>query len=421
MLLARLRLVRFPSTLLAGGLLAICLGAVPGLAQHRDELPEESSILFPAAFRVEPVIENAIDASSPGWESSRSGAPTNTARYSAEWVGKLAAAKAPLGSLLQSDYEADRAALGNPSKSQRRSLEMRRRSQEFLMARQSQLLASKAMEIHFGIATIEAAENIQLESQAELKMQQARQDSAVDSGIGILDPSRIARLTTALADQQTEARTKTVQLRSQLSLLVDPSIACGYLAEPMEIPPCPPPVLNNCDLIAEAFAGRPDLQGLVYLRSQLTIETLDVARWISDSLTRNPASSLSVASGSCFCLSKLFIRKNKHDEEVELCHRLALLDKAIATLRENIASEVDIAIEKQRSAAERYCLAVERIEAWRQRIEQLRQYGDQVRPLFDEEAEAISGWYQTRGEAIQRQGDWHQAIVQLATAVGSIP
>ncbi len=229
------------------------------------------------------------------------------------------------------------------------------------------------------------------------------------------------RLSTSLDDQRIEAESKASQLRSQLSLLVGTSIACNYLAESMEIPPCPPLNVNSCDYIAEAYSHRCDLIGLIYLRRHLTIETLEVARWMSDILTVSAPATFFTNGLPGLSLVNVLFSRHRNDDEAELCSRLALLDQAIAALREKIASEVDVAVEKQRAAAERYCNAVQRIEQWRLRLEQLQRYGDQVKPLLDDEAEALSNWFQARADAVQRQGDWHQAIVELSLAVGALP
>lgn len=368
---------------------------------------------------IQPVVENQVEPG-PSNESS----PTfheHRPRHAAAWVAHQAASRVPLGNLMRADLQADRSSVVKPTDKQKAVLQLRDRVQEFRIARQTQIASAKAMEIHFGLATIEALQNIQSQSRASLDLQRQRQDRAVELGIGILDPGAVGRLSTTLDDQRIELESKAAQLRSRLALLVGTSIACGYSAEPMEIPPCPPPMLNSCDYITEAYTHRCDLVGLVFLRRHLTVETLEVARWMSDILTASaPATFFTNGIPGLSLINVLFAR-HRNDDEAELRSRLALLDQAIATLREKIASEVDIAVEKQRAAAERYCNAVQRVEQWQTRIDQLQRYGDQVKPLLDDEAEALSNRFQAQADAVQRQGDWHQAIVELSLAVGALP
>ena len=117
----------------------------------------------------------------------------------------------------------------------------------------------------------------------------------------------------------------------------------------------------------------------------------------------------------------MFSSHEKRARHEELCERLAMLDEAIAGLRAKIASEVDIALSKQSTAYLRFSNTQEQIELWRHRIAQLRNYGDQVKALPAEESEAEIQVLQVQSERVQRQGEWHQAIVELALAVGCIP
>jgi hypothetical protein len=289
------------------------------------------------------------------------------------------------------------------------------------MARQASVTASQAMEIHYGLATIEALQGIQTESRSELQLQQQRQDKAIEVGVSMLDPSGVQRLLITLRDQEIETASKAPQLRSKLSVLVGTAIACPYLPEAMSTPPCPPQILDSCEFINLAYSRRCDLLGLVYLRKNLTVETLDVARWMTDILTATPPATVTATNIPGVSIIRLLFSNRKENEEAELCERLAMLDRSIIAMRSQIASEVDIAIEKQRSASERYCTALERIQLWRARIDQLREYGDKFKPLLEEESSALNSWYQARAEAIQRQGDWHQALVELSLAVGAIP
>jgi hypothetical protein len=322
---------------------------------------------------------------------------------------------------MRSDLKADSSSIRKPNERQRAVLSLRKRIQEFRMARQASIAASQAMEIHFGLATIEALQAIQLESQSELQRQQQRQDKAIELGVSMLDPMAIQRLMVALRDQEIETATKSPQLRSKLAVLVGTTIACPYMPEFMTSPVCPPPILDPCEFINLAYAQRCDLLGLVYLRKNLTVETLDVARWMTDILTATPPATVTATAIPGVSLIRLLFSNRHQNEEAELRERLAMLDKSIIAMRSQIASEVDIAIEKQRSAAERYCNALERIQLWQTRIDQLREYGDKFKPLLEEESSAQHSWYQARAEAIQRQGDWHQALVELSLAVGSIP
>lgn len=346
---------------------------------------------------------------------------TGGQQYSAEWIGCRAAANIPLADLMRGDLKADSSSIQKPNSKQRATLALRNRLQEFRIARQSQIAASQAMMIHYGLATLEALQSIQSETNEEIRLQQARQDKAIEMGVTILDPMALPRLLNSLHDQEIESLSKASQLRSQLTVLVGTRIACSYRPNAMTEPVCPPPFLDTCEYLNYALSHRCDLLGLVHLRNNLTVETLDVARWMSDVLTATPPATLTATSIPGISFIRLLLSQKHRDDDAELCERLKMLDEAIGTLRTQIASDVDIAVAKQRSAAERYCNAIERVQLWKTRIDQLRAYGEKIKPMLDEEASAQQNWLQSRSDAIQRQGDWHQAIVELGLAIGNIP
>ncbi len=82
-------------------------------------------------------------------------------QYSAEWIGCRAAANIPLADLMRGDLKADSSSIQKPNSKQRATLVLRNRLQEFRIARQSQIAASQAMMIHYGLATLEALQSIQ--------------------------------------------------------------------------------------------------------------------------------------------------------------------------------------------------------------------------------------------------------------------
>jgi hypothetical protein len=373
-------------------------------------------------FLVPAISDPAPSSSETRISPSTISGPENIAhRHSAEWIGCRAAAKVPLADLMRGDLKADSSSIQKPNSKQRATLGLRNRLQEYRIARQSQLAASQAMQIHYGLATLEALKSIQSESREEIRLQQMRQDKAIEMGVTILDPLALQRLLNTLQDQEIEAASKATQLRSQLMVLVGTNIACSYLPEVMTEPVCPPPTLDPCEYLMYAYGHRCDLVGLLHLRQHLTIETLDVARWMSDVLTATPPATLTATSIPGISFIRLLLSRKRQDEDAELRERLKMLDEAIAMLRTQIASEVDMAIAKQLSAAERYCNAIERVQLWNTRIDQLRAYGEKVKPMPEEEALAKQNWLQSRSEAIQRQGDWHNAMVELGLAIGKIP
>ncbi len=338
--------------------------------------------------------------------------------YSSDEIAQLAARNASLAILMRGDLRADRTGVFRPSKKQQATLDLRSQVQEYRIARQRQLAASQALELHFALATIAALEPIQKELFSLLEVQRERQQRAIERGISILDPTAIDRLLATVRDTQLQSQEKATQLRSQLALLVDPSIACHYVPESMNTPE--QKIAENCKMIEWAMYQRCDLAGLIYLRTQLNEDTLDVARWMSDVLS----GSANLAAGfSTRPLSLLGIvsSKEKQAKQDELCERLAMLDEAIESLRAKIASEVDIALNKQSTAYSRFSNTQGLVDLWRHRVAQLRTYGDQVKALPAEEFEAELQVLQVQSDLVQRQGDWHQAIVELALAVGCIP
>ncbi len=156
-----------------------CLLATSGLGENNDP-PTIQPV------EIQPVVENYVDTSPMSAESAA--LPTEArARFAAEWVGYQAALRVPLGKLMRADLQADRSSLVKPTEKQQAVLQLRDRVQEFRIARQSQIAAAKAMEIHFGLATIEALQQLQVESLTSLNLHQQRQDRAVEKGVGILD------------------------------------------------------------------------------------------------------------------------------------------------------------------------------------------------------------------------------------------
>ncbi len=373
---------------------------------------------------VSPLDDDAIVVrvaeESDGNVMSVAGADTTAAKRSRspDEIARLAARKASLALLMRGDLRADQAGVFRSSKKQQATLELRSKVQEFRIARQTQLVASQALELHFGLATLAALDPIQREVDAILSVHQERQVQAIASGISILDPTALERLQATAKDTQLQTQSKAFQLRSQLALLVDPSIACHYLPEPMCVPN--PMLADNCQMIEWAISQRCDLAGLVYLRTHLTEETLDVARWMSDILSGSATITAGIIPRPLSLLGIVLPNEKKamHDE---LCARLSMLDEAIKSLREKIASEVDIAINKQSTAASRYTNAQSHVEMWQTRLAQLRAYGDQVKAQTADELEAEMQLRQSQNELVQRQGDWHQAIVELGVAIGCVP
>jgi len=360
--------------------------------------PGDKSVGVPNAINTDPAVKNRS--------------------YSSDEIAQLAARNASLAILMRGDLRADRTGVFRPSKKQQATLELRSKIQDYRIARQTQLAASQALELHFALATIAALEPIQKELLDLLALQRERQERATERGISILDPTAIDRLLATTQDTQLQSQGKATQLRSQLALLLDPSIACHYMPEPMSIPE--PTTIENCKMIEWAMCQRCDLAGLLYLRLHLNEETLDVARWMSDVLS----GSVTLAAGfSSRPLSMLGIvsSKEKQARQEELCERLTMLDEAIKSLRAKIASEVDIALNKQSTAYSRFSNTQTQVDLWWHRVAQLRAYGDQVKAQPAEELEAEIQVLQARSELVQRQGDWHQAIVELALAVGCIP
>ena len=338
--------------------------------------------------------------------------------YSPDEIAKLASKNASLAVLMRGDLRADQASVGQPSKNEKVIFDLRRKLQEYRICRQSQLAAAQALELHFGLATLAALEPIQAELNRTLTISRERQIRAMEQGLSILDPTAIERLMASAKDTQLQSQLKDRQLRSQLAILVTPSIACSYSPQPMNAPDSS--MVDHCCMIDTAMCQRCDLIGLVYLRSQLNEDTLDVARWMSDSLsgtiplaTKNalrPLSLLGIVSS-----------KEKKARHEELCARRSMLDQAIISLKAKIASEVDIAIYKQSTAIDRYTNTQIQIQLWTTRLAQLRLYGDQVKSQIAEELEAQMQLLQVQSELIQRQGDWHQAVVELALAIGCVP
>jgi hypothetical protein len=337
-------------------------------------------------------------------------------RTSPDKIASLASWRACAMDLMKRDLQADQAASKHPTSRERATFQLRRCMQQYRSARQSQLAAAQALQLHFGIALIEEVMPIQAESLKFLAMNQQRQDRASEYGLSIPDPSAMQRLETVVRDKQIELTSKASQFRSQLILLVGEADGQCHLPELMTLPVADDS--NVDDLIQFAYGQRQDLQGLIYLRNSLSVETLDVARWTSDMLTGSvPASITKFSGGKCSWIRVLF-SSHHQDEEAELCARLAILDQAIAALKEKIASEVRVAYEKKRAAYERYQLAGQVVQLWKTRIEQLEKYGDQVKPLLVEELDATLSLYQAQADQVQRQGEWHQATVELNSALG---
>ncbi len=338
--------------------------------------------------------------------------------YSPEDITRLAISKASLVILMRGDLQADQKGVLRPSKQEQAILNLRSKVQEFRIARQSQIVAAQALELHFGLATLDAIQPIQLELESILLLAGERQDRAIERGLSIFDPTAIQRVMATSKDASLQSQSKASQLRSQLALLVGPSVACHYQPEPMCKPDCVT-TSDHCQLIEIALRQRCDLAGLVYLRSRLDDDTLDVARWMSDILSGTASLAPNIALKP-YRFLKLVSSKEKTTRQEELCTRLLMLDQATKTLREKIASEVDIALNKQATAASRYKNSLTQVELRQTRLAQLRAYGDQVKAFPADELEAEIQLIEARSELVQRQGDWHQAVVELALAIGCL-
>jgi hypothetical protein len=362
-----------------------------------------------------PMIEAESDSSE---QASQQPTPLSARTYSSDEIARLAALNASLAILMRGDLHADRAGVFRPSKRQQSTLDLRSKVQEYRIARQTQIAASQAMELHFGLATILALKPIQLEIQALVATRVEQQQRAIQSGISILDPHALDRLSASTRDTQLQSHGKSTEFRSQLALLIDPSIACHYIPEPMSLPQQAD--VDKCRMIEWAMLQRCDLVGLIYLREHLDLDTLDVARWMSDVLSGSASLATGLASKPLAILG-IVSSKEKQARQAELCERLQMLDEAIKNLRAKIASEVEIALSRQQTTYDRYTNSQQQLELWRLRVAQLRSYGDEVKPQLADELEAELQVIHVQSELVQRQGEWHQAVVELALAVGCIP
>ncbi len=212
-------------------------------------------------------------------------------------------------------------------------------------ARLAQVSGSQAAQLHVAIATIHLLQNHQREVDRQIEQKRLQQDRADALGVSIPDPLAIERLNLESRDASIQLTSQLKQSREQLAVLIDKSIACRYIPESLE-PPEDEPV-DKCQLIELAIQSRCDLRALKLLRSRLSEDNLDVARWASDLVAENRSVPVAAVRGVSV-LTKL-IPGNAKAKREELELRRRQLDQAIKALQVKVEADVAGAVETGRS------------------------------------------------------------------------
>lgn len=351
-------------------------------------------------------------AGSDGPSSSRD-SPANVSAVrtlSAQQVAELACQRAAMAKLVLADARARK--LESHFSGDEVSTKIVASFQNALAMRLQQSASANALKLHYAIAGCMQAERLLLETEEVLSQQEKAQVELVDRGIPIPDPILIDRLKVTTEDKRLENASKLATLRMQLATLIGTEHACSHAPEDEDS--IMPSDCNACEWIQRALECRCDYTSLKSLSSTIHEDTLEVWDHIAGFLSGVP----SLPGKLTFWKRILKPRCSRQELANAVSARRAWMTELIRERSQQIATEVDVAYEKKKSAALRWVNAGEQVRLWERRISQLNEMA-RVRGTMAEQFEAKLNRIQSKAAQLERWVEWHVASVELCLAVGA--
>lgn len=272
--------------------------------------------------------------------------------------------------------------------------------------------AAGAMKAHFGLAASRLGSELIMRTEAELSQQTEIQGKLIEAGISIPDDSLLVRLQNETKDSKLELESKDRVLRIQLSGLISGSYACSY--EPVvktELQPCD---IDVCEYVERALACHYELIALGKIRSLLGPESVETGKEVLALVANVPVLPARNAS----LLSRLKSVLDRTDRAMESDKQKSWLSTLMMERRQEIAREIEIAYENKRTAALRWSLVKEQVNAWSRRVEQLEKLGEENRGTIAELGGAKLAKLKEEARLIERWLEWQVANVDLRLALG---
>jgi hypothetical protein len=272
--------------------------------------------------------------------------------------------------------------------------------------------AAGAMKAHFGLAASRLGGELVMRTEAELAQQTEIQIRLIEAGISIPDDSLLTRLQNETKDSKLELESKDRVLRIQLSGLIPNAYACSY--EPVvkiELQPCD---IDVCEYVEKALACHYELIALGKIRSLLGPESVETGKEILALVANVPV----LPAGKASLLSRLKSVLDRTDRTLESDKQKSWLGTLIMERRREIAREIEVAYENKRTAALRWSLVKEQLNAWSRRVEQLEKLGEENRGTIAELGGAKLAKLKEEARLIERWLEWQMANVDLRLAMG---
>ena len=286
-----------------------------------------------------------------------------------------------------------------------------------LSIRLRQIEVGKALQAHWIIHSTYLLANQTLIIQEELQNFVEKQKIARENGIAVADPFIIARTSLQIDDKAVQIVTANQTARSQLVLLCDDAVLCGYSPEVMM--QCDWPAMQStslCDLVVSAQRHRGDAKALEILRNSLCDDSLDCY----EDLLLNSQSAFGVPLPHAKVKRALFGIFGRAKREAQAQMLRASLTVALDQLREKIASDVTQAWYQMDQAHARLMIADEALELANRRVEQLEAFADEMVPPLKDRLDAKVQSHQNKIDRLTRLQECQLANVNLRLAIGSL-
>jgi hypothetical protein len=387
------RLLRWSIVLAFGVVWTILVS--PSRVTGFDDVPIVSSAT--------PIHLLATDVSSTANETPSAQAGVRCDSRDADLIADMASKHSSLANLVMREMASRRSA-GKRLCS--RDDQVQRELAKAIECRQRQTSAANALKLHYGIAASLEGIRLSQDTLTYIDTQSGVQQSLVDDGVPISDPTLLDRTRLDVADQYLATQSRLSQLRIQLSQLVGSEVACHHA--PQFAPTIEPRDCDVCEYVDAAHRNRCDLTSLHRLRRCLDESDLKAWETIAAETIGLPQGETARRAWASPWLS------NRNDA---MAHRRAWLDSLIAQRTQQITVEVELAFEKKRAAALRWTNANSVVENWAYRVTQLEKLAE-LRGNLADQIEAQLNRRRAESLVVQRWFDWHEAAVELELAVG---
>jgi hypothetical protein len=272
--------------------------------------------------------------------------------------------------------------------------------------------AAGAMKAHFGLAATALGNELIARTEAELAQQLEIQNKLIEAGVSIPDDSLLTRLQNETKDSKLELESKERVLRIQLSGLISNSYACSYVpVAKTELIPCD---VDVCEYVQRALECHYEVVALEKIRSLLGPDSVELGNELLALVANVP--SLPVKKANLLLRFKAGLNRSERASESD--KQKTWLSSLLMERRREIAREVEIAYENKRTAALRWSVTKEQLNAWSRRVEQLEKLGAENRGTIAELGGAKLAKLKEEARLIERWLDWQMANVDLKLAMG---